>query len=76
MVFLPGPEFVEILDPDPDPYFERPESRSKIIATKSKLSTNTSEIWKGTIGPTKIYNRALTAAEILQNYNAHKDRFD
>lgn len=36
---------------------------------------NATEIWKGTIGPTKIYNRALTAAEILQNYNAHKDRF-
>ena len=37
---------------------------------------STAEIWKGTIGPTKIYNRALTAAEILQNYNALKDRFD
>ena len=37
---------------------------------------NTAQSWQGTIGPTKIYNRALTAAEILQNYNAHKDRFE
>ena len=26
-------------------------------------------------GPVHIYNRALTAAEVLQNYNALKDRF-
>ena len=29
----------------------------------------------GKIARTAIYNRVLTAAEILQNYNAHKSRF-
>ena len=29
----------------------------------------------GTIYSTKVYNRALTATEILQNYNANKSRF-
>jgi hypothetical protein len=29
----------------------------------------------GTIGQTSIYNRALTAQEVLQNYNATKTRF-
>jgi hypothetical protein len=27
------------------------------------------------IGPVQLYNRALSASEILQNYNAHKSRF-
>ena len=31
--------------------------------------------WLGNIYSAKIYNRALTAAEILQNYNATKTRF-
>ena len=31
--------------------------------------------YKGDIGPYKFYNRALTASEILQNYNATKGRF-
>lgn len=30
----------------------------------------------GFIGPIHIYNKALSAAEVLQNYNALKDRFD
>jgi hypothetical protein len=34
-----------------------------------------SEYWKGDIPIMKIYNRALTAAEVLQNYNATKGRF-
>ena len=29
----------------------------------------------GNIGPVQIYNRALSAAEVLQNYNAQKERF-
>tara|TARA_Y100000356_G_scaffold117513_1_gene107799 strand:- start:17 stop:541 length:525 start_codon:yes stop_codon:yes gene_type:complete len=29
----------------------------------------------GNIGPVQIYNRALTASEVLQNYNAQKERF-
>jgi hypothetical protein len=33
------------------------------------------EYWKGDIPLMKIYNRALTAQEVLQNYNAQKSRF-
>ena len=44
----PDPEFSNDLDPDPDPekYFEKPGSRSKIIAPKSYFSNNTSKILK------------------------------
>jgi hypothetical protein len=31
--------------------------------------------FKGNISNTKIYNRALTATEVLQNYNAHRNRY-
>jgi hypothetical protein len=31
--------------------------------------------YDGLMGPIKIYNRALTASEVLQNYNATKGRF-
>ena len=34
-----------------------------------------SEYWKGDISIMKIYDRALTSAEVLQNYNAIKSRF-
>jgi hypothetical protein len=33
------------------------------------------EYWNGDIASLKIYNKALTAAEVLQNYNAQKNRF-
>ena len=33
------------------------------------------QIWKGNASNVQAYNRALTAAEILQNYNALKHRF-
>ena len=62
------------------------ESKGSFTSNKTLASTtntrmgsrgnSTAEIWKGTIGPTKIYNRALTAAEVLQNYNAIKGRFE
>jgi hypothetical protein len=32
-------------------------------------------IWKGNIAAFKMYNRAFTVSEILQNYNAQKGRF-
>ena len=32
--------------------------------------------WNGRIAATKIYNRALSASEVLQNYNALKSRFN
>ena len=34
-----------------------------------------SRYWDGDIDIVKIYNRALTATEILQNFNAHKSRY-
>ena len=34
-----------------------------------------SEYFEGNIANTQIYNRALTAADVLQNFNAQKDRF-
>ena len=34
-----------------------------------------SKLYKGNIGPLQIYNRALSAAEVTQNYNALKSRF-
>lgn len=36
----------------------------------------TSGEWTGYMGPIKIYDRALTASEALQNFNANKSRFD
>ena len=38
-------------------------------------STSADEYWSGKISNVKIYNRALTADEILQNYNATKSRY-
>ena len=33
------------------------------------------EFWSGNIAVAQIYNRALSAAEVLQNFNAQKARF-
>lgn len=33
------------------------------------------EFWGGNVSTVRIYNRALTAQEVLQNYNATKSRF-
>ena len=37
--------------------------------------TNTIGPMNGNVGPTQVYNRSITANEILQNYNATKGRF-
>tara|TARA_Y100000389_G_scaffold202029_1_gene246268 strand:- start:707 stop:1393 length:687 start_codon:yes stop_codon:yes gene_type:complete len=37
--------------------------------------TNNTYTWKGEIGPSRIYNRALSSTEVLHNYNALKPRF-
>ena len=37
---------------------------------------STGILWDGNISIVKIYNRVLTAIEILQNYNAIKDRYE
>ena len=38
-------------------------------------TTNDTYAWDGDISNVKIYNRALSAAEVLENYNAAKSRF-
>ena len=38
-------------------------------------NVNNSEYWKGDVAQVQIYNRALSAAEIQQNYNALKGRY-
>lgn len=45
------------------------------LATRGSGLSNASSNWGGKIGPAKIYNRALTAQEVLQNYLAQKSRF-
>ena len=36
---------------------------------------NTGYFWNGNVANIQFYNRALTSGDILQNYNAQKDRF-
>jgi hypothetical protein len=38
-------------------------------------SSNYPELWKGNIYSGKVYNRALSDTEILQNFNLTKSRF-
>lgn len=52
--------------------------RTSLRATSTSWfmgSITTSNFTSGRIGMTQIYNRALTAQEILQNYNATKSRY-
>lgn len=39
------------------------------------VSPTLASFFQGNIGLVSFYNRALTAQEVLQNYNAHKSRF-
>lgn len=45
------------------------------IGMLSYRSNGSDYNWNGTIGTNLVYNRALTASEVLQNYNATKGRF-
>lgn len=45
------------------------------LASRGAGLSNGGQQWDGNIGPAKIYSRALTAQEVLQNYNATKTRF-
>jgi hypothetical protein len=40
------------------------------------VATNTSYNWNGKISAVHLYNRALSAQEVLQNYNALKSRYN
>ena len=44
------------------------------IGTRNN-STGSTNIFKGNISNVKIYNKALTSQEVLQNYNALKGRY-
>jgi hypothetical protein len=41
-----------------------------------RTSPADASFFEGNIGSVSFYNRALTAQEVLQNYNTHKNRFD
>jgi hypothetical protein len=46
---------------------------NKLLRIGNWVSNNRN--WNGNISTTQIYNRALSASEVLQNYNATKGRF-
>jgi len=55
-----------------------PTARSwDTVANNAQIGrqTNGGEYWNGNIAQVSIYNRALTASEIQQNYNALRGRF-
>lgn len=45
------------------------------IARRDPTSVNDSDFYTGNLGQIVIYNRALSATEVLQNYNATKSRY-
>lgn len=48
---------------------------NSVIGLGCDIRYPTSRLFKGNIASTQVYNRALSATEILQNYNATKARF-
>ena len=54
---------------------DTPTSHNVTSSTIQLAKTYSSEYLQGDISLAQIYNRALTAAEILQNYNATKKRY-
>jgi hypothetical protein len=60
-------------------YFISPQSTSfngtEFIADEISLGIYGYNFWNGRIGPVKIYNRALSRQEMLQNFNAHRGRY-
>lgn len=57
-------------------YTGTPQSGGEIrIARRWDETTVASNYLRGSISVVRIYNRALTAAELLQNYNAQKSRY-
>jgi hypothetical protein len=47
------------------------------VASNAQIGrqTNGSEYWNGNIGQVSVYNRALSAAEVSQNFNALRGRY-
>lgn len=48
---------------------------SGLGTTKIGYDQAGNKYFNGSLGPVKIYNRVLTAAEVNQNFNAHRGRF-
>ena len=46
---------------------------SRVLTIGSYIGTIS--LWNGNIGPAQIYNRTLSASEVLENYNRLKGRF-
>lgn len=46
-----------------------------LLGCKTDAAFNNTIFFPGLMGPVQIYNRSLSQAEILQNFNAHKSRF-
>ena len=56
-------------------YTHTPGSSGTGNIVLAQWSSGAGYAWSGKIASTKIYNKALSAIEILQNYNAQKSRF-
>ena len=44
----------------------------------AQIDYSDGDIWghlKGLIGSVRLYNKALSAKEVLENFNAHRSRF-
>lgn len=52
-----------------------PTNTSRTVNSIGTTSGNYREFWKGNIAQLRIYNRALSATEVGQNYNATRSRF-
>ena len=46
-----------------------------IGSIRSNSGVSTAYAWQGEISKVNIYNSGLSATEVLQNYNAHKERY-
>jgi hypothetical protein len=54
---------------------DTPTNHNVTSTTIQVAKTYSTEYWQGDVSIAQIYNRALSASEILQNYNATKGRF-
>jgi hypothetical protein len=45
------------------------------LGSRGSNAGGTGQVWNGYIGSAKIYNKALTAAEVIQNYNTTISRY-
>lgn len=46
-----------------------------VVGAEPQVTTVVGNYFPGDIGPVMVYNRALTAAEVAQNFNAYRGRF-